>query len=330
MKMKVAVIGLGSMGKRRIRLMKQMDKAIEIIGVDLNKERRKETEEKFNIQTVEALEELPEGVTAVFVSTSPLSHAAIINRCLKQNLNVFTELNLVSDGYEENVALAKERGLVLFLSSTWLYREEVRFIQAAVNSATCKHNYLYHIGQYLPDWHPWESYRSFFIGDKRTNGCREIMAIELPWLTKLFGPVRRFTAVADKITSLDVDYPDNYMIQIEHASGAKGSLSIDVVSRKAVRNLEVYGESLYISWDGSPEGLYQYDYASKRNRNITLYENVDKQAGYSASIIENAYKNEILAFFKQIKDGIKPIYSFADDKTVLDLIDRIEAEGQKK
>ena len=34
--MRVAVIGLGSMGKRRIRLIKQIDENIEIIGVDLN------------------------------------------------------------------------------------------------------------------------------------------------------------------------------------------------------------------------------------------------------------------------------------------------------
>lgn len=328
--MKAAVIGLGSMGKRRIRLIKQIDDTIEIIGVDMSEARRKETEEKFNIQTVESIEALPEGVTAAFVSTSPLSHAAIINKCLKQNLSVFTELNLVSDGYEENTALARDRGLVLFLSSTWLYREEVRFIQKAVNGAKYKYNYTYHIGQYLPDWHPWESYKSFFIGDKRTNGCREIMALELPWLTKLFGRAKHFTVIADKMTSLDVDYPDNYLIQIEHDSGSKGTLAIDVVSRKAVRNLEVYSENLYISWDGSPKGLYQYDCESKENKNISLYDKVDKQAEYSATIIENAYTNEILAFFKQIKDGTEPIYGFADDKVVLDLIDRIEAEGQKK
>ena len=35
------------------------------------------------------------------------------------------------------------------------------------------------LGQYLPDWHPWESYKSFFVSNKKTNGCRELFAIEL-------------------------------------------------------------------------------------------------------------------------------------------------------
>lgn len=134
--MRVAVIGLGSMGKRRIRLIKQIDENIEIIGVDLNEDRREETESKFNIQTVDSIEALPEGVSAAFVSTSPLSHAAIIKQCLMRRMNVFTELNLVSDGYDENMMLAQNKGCVLFLSSTFLYREEIthnRVVEIAKN-----------------------------------------------------------------------------------------------------------------------------------------------------------------------------------------------------
>jgi hypothetical protein len=42
----------------------------------------------------------------VVISTSPLSHAAIINKALKASCHVFTELNLVDDMYEENIRLA--------------------------------------------------------------------------------------------------------------------------------------------------------------------------------------------------------------------------------
>ena len=51
------------------------------------------------------------------VCTAPLTHAGIITELLQNGLPVFTELNLVPDGYEENIALAKEKGLPLFLSS---------------------------------------------------------------------------------------------------------------------------------------------------------------------------------------------------------------------
>ena len=43
--MKIIVIGLGSMGKRRIRLLTEK-KEIELFGVDSNKERCKEVSEQ--------------------------------------------------------------------------------------------------------------------------------------------------------------------------------------------------------------------------------------------------------------------------------------------
>ena len=317
------VIGLGSMGKRRIRLIKQIDEKIEIIGVDSNIERCKETEGKFNITTSQNMNAV-DSVNCAFICTSPLSHSKIINTCLTKGWNVFTELNLVSDMYEENLTLANEKNVVLFLSSTFLYRDEVCYISDEVKASGSKVNYTYHIGQYLPDWHPWESYKNFFVGDKRSNGCREIMAIELPWITNVFGKVIKYHVISDRLTKLDIDYPDCFMIQLEHESGTKGMLTVDIVSRKAVRNLEIFGEDLYLSWDGSPKGLYKYNIASKENENISLYESVDKYEGYSAFIIENAYRKEIETFFSQIKQGIKAKYGIKQDKEVLALIDSIE------
>jgi predicted dehydrogenase len=220
-------------------------------------------------------------------------------------MHVFTEINLVDHLYDENIALAKEKERVLFLSSTFLYREEIRYIKKAVSSAKCPLNYVYHVGQYLPDWHPWENYSSYFVGDKRTNGCREIMAIELPWLTHVFGDVSECHTIKSRNTHLDIDYNDNYLIQLQHINGAKGAFAVDVVSRKAVRNLEIYGEEIYLSWDGTPTGLKHYDYMGRTDHDIKLYSDneVDHQTGYSSFVIENAYKNEIENFFGKINGG---------------------------
>lgn len=57
------------------------------------------------------------------------------------------------------------------------------------------------------------------------------------------------------MTGLAIDYADNYQLLIKHTSGHQGLLAIDVVSRKAVRNLEIYGEDSYIEWNGQPDGL---------------------------------------------------------------------------
>lgn len=49
--MNIVIIGLGSMGKRRIRLIKKIDETINIIGVDGNIERCKEAASLYGINT---------------------------------------------------------------------------------------------------------------------------------------------------------------------------------------------------------------------------------------------------------------------------------------
>lgn len=324
--MNVAVIGLGSMGIRRIRLMRNLDKNISIIGVDTNEVRRGKCRDEWDIITYSNLDELinENKIECAFICTSPLSHGRIINQCLKAGLHVFTELNLVSDGYEENITLAKHKKLVLFLSSTFLYRDEIQHIKVLTQKVKCLLNYTYHVGQYLPDWHPWEDYKDFFVVDKRSNGCRELFAIELPWLSDVFGEIVKVDVLKSKMSSLDLDYNDNYMVLIQHATGYKGVLAVDIVSRKAVRNLEVFGEELYLTWDGSPNGLYVYDYDKKQNENIQLYHEVDQLDNYSSFTVENAYMNEIKLFFELVKTGTLPDYSFEKDKAILCIIDEIE------
>ncbi|NCB96820.1 MAG: Gfo/Idh/MocA family oxidoreductase [Bacteroidia bacterium] len=326
--MKIVVIGLGSMGKRRIRLLRQFDNTIEIIGIDSSSERQSLCTSEFQIHTYGAIEQISEKseISSAFICTSPLSHHLIIRQCLEQGWHVFSELNLVDIGYTENLALAKEKGLTLFLSSTFLYREEIKYITKEVKENQSKGNYLYHVGQYLPDWHPWEHYSNFFVGDKRTNGCREIMAIELPWLVEIFGKVIDINVRKDSMSSLNLSYPDNYLISLVHQSGYKGLFALDVVSRKAVRNFELFSENLYLSWDGTPQGLSKYVFETKREEHITVYNDncIDKQKGYSRTIIENAYYQEIVAFFETISGQENPIYSFEKDLQIIALMNMIE------
>ncbi len=323
--MNILVIGLGSMGKRRIQLIQELYPDFTIIGIDSREDRRKEASQQMNIFCVESINDarITFEIDAAFVCTAPLSHNLIITECLQNKWHVFTELNLVPDGYERNMNLAHENGCKLFLSSTFFYREEIQYIRSKMNHNQ-KWNYIYHIGQYLPDWHPWENYRDFFIGDKRTNGCREIMAIEFPWIIKTFGNVVKTHVVSDKLTRLNIDYCDNFIIQMEHESGNKGVLVIDVISPVAVRKLEVYSEHKYMAWDGTPDSLYEYNTETDTLEHVKLYESVEHRDGYRAFVIENAYKNEIREFMKVILDNKEPQYGFSQDLEILKLIDSLE------
>lgn len=325
--MKIIVIGLGSMGKRRLRLLSERND-VELFGIDTQVSRCEEVKEKFGITCFKSIAEAVEveDIEAAVISTSPLSHAAIIKECLTHNLHVFTEINLVQDGYEENMALAKEKNLVLFLSSTFLYRKETQTIIEKVQNAQCPLNYIYHVGQYLPDWHPWESYNSYFIGNPRTNGCREIMAIDLPWVVSAFGSIKSVSAIKSKNTELNITYNDNYLITLEHESGHKGVFAVDVVARKSGRNIEIFGEQLHLSWNGTADSLKIFNIEEKKDEVVSFDDASEHVEGYAAFVTENPYREELNSFLKQIADrSYSPAWDFEKDKVVLDIIDQIEA-----
>lgn len=325
--MRVIVIGLGSMGKRRIRLLSE-HKHVEIFGIDSNESRCVEVLEKFNVKCFKSIREACEAekIDAAIISTSPLSHASIIKECLTHNLHVFTEINLVQDGYDENIALAKEIGKVLFLSSTFLYRKETQTIIEKVQNSKGPLNYIYHVGQYLPDWHPWENYNDYFIGNPRTNGCREIMAIDLPWIVTAFGTIKDVKVLKSKNTELNITYNDNYLIMLEHDSRAKGVFAVDVIARKPYRRIDIYGEQLQISWNGTADSLYEYDIKYKQEKNIYFDDASEHVDGYAAFITENPYREELKAFLRQIADNsYSPSWDFEKDKYILNIIDKIEA-----
>ena len=327
-KMKFAVVGLGSMGCRRIRLLRHHFPEIEIVGIDWVDERRKNAQANFEIKTAISIEQAVKDhgyLTAGLVCTSPISHELIIKNALNLGLNVFTEINLLNNYYSEVIETAENKNLKLYLSSTLLHREEIEFIQNKVLEDKAV-TYRYHVGQYLPDWHPWESYKSFFVTDKRTNGCREIFAIELPWIIKTFGQVVSMSVEKQKISNLEIDYPDTYNVLFKHETGICGSISINVVSRVAKRELDIIGERTQISWKGTPDSLKSWNSNLNEMEFIPTYDSPIHQSGYASNILENAYLSELSEFIDLLTGKTSQTrYSFNQDMQIIDLINDIEA-----
>ncbi len=321
--MNVMIVGLGSMGKRRARLLKGILPDVCLLGVDSAPARRAEAE-ALGFATYETLEAgIAAKPDAAFVCTAPISHAGIIRQLLQNGIPVFTELNLIDDGYDELQALAAEKNVPLFLSSTMLWRGETRYIRDSVREFGKPVSYIYHIGQYLPDWHPWENYKNFFVGDKRTNGCREIFGIELPWLLETFGEAEIISVQKDKLTELEIDYPDSWFVALHHANGTKGFLAVDVASPKAVRNFECFGEGLHLFWEGNPKALYRFDKTTGQKEPVDVYTSFEHDSRYSDNIVENAYVDEISEFLDVLDGRCTARYSYAQDQKCIDLMNEI-------
>lgn len=316
------IIGLGSMGQRRIRILKSLYPKYMIIGIDKNQQRAEKIRQEYGITIYSDISDINIPIYAAFICTSPNSHPSLIRTCLQKNCHVFSEINLLDTDYEKNIKLAEAQKKTLFLSSTPLYKEEIQYIIQKVRKNENKKIYVYHVGQYLPDWHPWDNLKDFFVSKRATNGCRELMAIELPWIITAFGNMKSVTVRKGNYSHLEIEFPDTYMIQTVHMDGTIGTIIIDVVSRKAVRKLEIYNDSMYLSWDGTPDSLIEKDIQNGKEYPV-VFDNYIHDERYGAFINEAAYGKEVEEFFDVI-NGKKALYGFAEDQEIIHIINTIE------
>jgi len=238
----IAVISLGSKGYRRLRIMQNRAKKHELHGIVTLQDRRVQVEGEFVKPTHETLDVLSSrGIEVVFVCAAPNARAAIFGQIDLEHCQTFSELDLIASGYGCLSVAEKQGTRRHYFSSTTLYDQDAYAIAAEMRGNN-RFAFRYHVGQYYPDWHPWERYQDFLIGKKGTKGIREILGIELPWLETCFGKIVDFQSSARQITSLEIDFPGVLRIIFTHEAGVQGQLMLDVVTPKPAHDLDVFGD----------------------------------------------------------------------------------------
>jgi len=320
--MKFLVVGLGSMGKRRIRNLKQL-KHNDIIGFDIREDRCNEVNEKFHIKTFTDIENaLNENPDVMIISTPPDLHMKFAKISLENNLHFFTEVNILQDEMIEIINKLKKSHLVGFPSCTMLFHPIIKKINEYLEKGKIGKTltFLYHSGMYLPDWHPWEDYRLFYVSKRITGACREIVPFELLWIIKSFGDISSVISKKAKISNLEADIDDIYNILLEFKNGIHGNLTIDVISRVPYRQLKILGENGVIIADWTERSVSYYTKNSGWIKEVIDDGKIEENYIHG----DGPYVEELESFIKTISEKISPKNTFENDHKILKILDAIE------
>ena len=323
--MKALVIGLGSMGRRRVRCLRQLGvQAIE--GFDPRADRRAQAAQEYGIPVRERLaaEDL-RGFDVVVISTPPDHHHTAMAWAIEAGKPCFVEASVIRDPLPALDAKARGKGVVVAPSCTLRFHSAIRDITQVVRSGrygkAC--NFSYHCGQYLPDWHPWEKVTDYYVGNPLTGGAREIVPFELTWLVDALGwPVQ---VQGTKLRTTDVGAPiDDTYAAVLRFDGFVGTLVVDVVARQAVRKLTLNFERASLSWDW--DGGVVRVWEAEPGRLVELHQpKTVAHAGYHQNIGEAMYVAEVEAFLAAAQGRGTFPHSLQDDIRVLSLLEQIEA-----
>lgn len=322
---KYLIIGLGSMGKRRVRCLKALGVESNVIyGMDKREDRCAEAKEKYDINVVANVEEMDfSEVEAVIVSLPPNKHFEGVKVAFAHNKPVFVEASVVL----EDVQKIKENNtdnVFVAPSGTFLFHPAIKEIKRIVVSGkygkVC--NFSYHSGQYLPDWHPWENVNDFYVSSRITGGAREIVPYELTWIVDVLGYPDKVKGYFRKTRDIGCEIEDSYVSSLDYGDMV-GSLLIDVVGRNAVRNLVINFEQAQLQWRGDRELLELYIPETDTWERIALGDMIHEE-GYNKIVNENMYIDEIAAFLKGIEDEKFYPNTIENDIKVLEILKEIE------
>lgn len=326
--MKFLVVGLGSMGKRRVRCLQALGYR-DVCGFDSRADRRKEAEERYGIRTFDNVEAAIKETAphALIISVPPDGHHIFMKIAVQRRIHFFVEASVVDTDMDAIRRDVDKAGIVGAPSATLRFHPGIRKIGELVKAGALGKvsNVLYHCGQYLPDWHTYEKVSEYYVSNPLTGGAREIVPFELTWITdifgmprKVFGNVRRTIRIsgAEKID-------DTYNCLLDYGD-LLATITIDVVSRSATRRLTINGDARQLRWDWNKNAVDLFDPARNEWESIS-YEVQKAAAGYNPNIGEQMYIDELRTFIEATQGKGKWVNSIADDHAVLKLLYAIEA-----
>lgn len=313
--MKIAVIGLGSMGRRRVRDL--LDLGHEVIGVDVRADRRSDAQSHFGISTFETHLDIPSTIEAVVISTPPDCHAYFYEFCYANGFNFFSEANIFTPHVSWFMGKEKSGRVKGYPSGTWLFHPLVQQLRDKIVAIgteqvnTITHRY----GAFLPDWHSWEPYHEFYAGRSNSSATREMVPFEIEILVHALGPVANLSAL--KCQSRDWRNPldDSFFIALEFESGVAGTLSVELHQVSPVRETRVAmrDDTLVLQIGEGRLDHFNRSSGCQTTSRPTSYR------GRWGFYFEDIYRKEIENWVGAL-NGDKYVKSWSDDRHLSDIL----------
>jgi predicted dehydrogenase len=310
--MKVLVVGSGSIGRRHMRNLRSLG-IQHLAACDLDPERLTPMIGELGVRAFPDFKEalvtiMPD---AVFVCTPPVLHIDQAMQAIDAGAHVFIEKPLSHSlvGVDELIGEMRARGRVVQVGYNLRFHPGLQKIKELVDLGTIG-QILWarvEVGQYLPDWRPWQDYRQSYTARRDLGGGIILDAShELDYIIWLLGRPTEVTCMAGKVSDLEVDVEDCATVLLRFASGAHADVHMDFVQRGYARSCKLAGEQGTIIWNYSAHRIQVYQ--AETDSWETMAYDFDSNDMYVA---------EVQHFLDCVDQAVTPLADLEQAKTVL-------------
>jgi predicted dehydrogenase len=322
------VVGLGSIGKRHIKILKEIYPDIKIIVL---RHRRGVEKLKDVEKTVYDLKEALNYNPDIALICNPSSkHLEVALPLVELGIHLLIEKPISSKSEKENelITLSKKNNCKIlvgynlkFLDSLNAFKEEIE--KGSVGQVL---SIRAEVGQHLSSWREDKNYLNSVSAKKELGGGVLLeLSHEFDYLKWIFGKVNWVFGYTTRVSSLEVDVEDlsHCLIcfkKINNKKNIVANISLDFFRRDPVRNCIVIGEKGSLRWDGINNSVEIY--LDSKKIWSTVYKK-KRNKDYS-------YKQQLIHFIECIKGDAIPITTVESAFETLRLIEGIKKSSIEK
>lgn len=307
------IVGLGSIGRRHFSIFKKYFKKIDLCDVNID---RCLNIKKDNLKIVRNIggnfyEMIKNNkYSVVCITTPPHLHLKIAQLAVKNKIHMFIEKPLGMNvlGWKLLAKKCKKNKLVNFVAYCHRFIPYTKTLLNILQKKTIGKIYFANMrwGSYLPDWHPYEDYRSFYMAKKEQGGgalMDESHGLDL--LRYLFGEPLSVYADVKNVSDLELSSDDTALLNLEFKK-VNCQANFDLFSRYPRVSLEIIGSKGNLIWDRISPEIRIYTSKTKKwkikkfttNDTLKMYDN-------QARFFINLIKKTKIKNFLDIEDAIK-------------------------
>ena len=258
--MKILIIGLGSIGKKHVNALLEINQNIEIYAL-----RSSKTAQKYlNVSNIYQLDELSHiALDFCIVSTPTAHHAKDILKLIKLNIPLFIEKPLFSSLNNKAVLTQiAEHKINTYVACNLRFLECLQYVKK--NYLTDDSNLIInevnaYCGSYLPDWRPGTDFRKSYSANEDLGGGVHIDLIhEIDYLFWFFGQPLKVNKTFKSQSSLKINAIDyaNFTLMYENFTA---SVVLNYFRRDPKRQLEIVFDQFTLKVDLLTNSIYKSD-----------------------------------------------------------------------
>ncbi len=254
------MIGLGGVGQRHLRNLRTIlgDTAMIaayrvrrnalVLTDQLKEEHGSSLEDKYNISVFDNLDDALAWGPQIAIVCNPSSlHIPTALAVARAGCHLLIEkpLSISLDGVDLLNNIVEEKKLVALVAYQLRFHPCLRRAHTLLQE-NCIGKVIAvrsEVGEYLPDWHTYEDYRTMYASRKELGGGVVLSQIhEMDYLYWFFGLPQRVFALGGHLSSLEIDVEDTASILMD-CGGVPVHVHQDYVQRPGRRNLQIIGDA---------------------------------------------------------------------------------------